>query len=151
MHILAENRRALFDYEILETYEAGIALRGFETKSVKQGRMNLVGSYAVIRGGNALLIGADIPPYQTKNTPREYDPKATRKLLLHRNEIRHLAGKLHEKGLALIAIRAYLKKNLIKLELGLGRARKKSDKRELLKKRAAEREMQTSTSKHSST
>ncbi len=144
MKDLAENRRARFDYAILETYEAGIELLGTEVKSIKSGRMSLGGSYAVLRGGEAWLLNADIPPYQPKNAPPDYDPKRSRRLLLHHSEIKNLMGKLHEKGLTLFPLRAYLQKGFIKIELGLGRSRKKSDKRELLKKRAHEREMRNS-------
>jgi SsrA-binding protein len=141
VHVLTKNRRAHFDYAILETHEAGLSLLGTEVKSVKHGRMNLAGSYVIIRGGEAWLVGADIPPYQPKNAPPDYDPRRTRRLLLHKNEIRYLTGKLHEKGLTLVPLRAYVKKNLVKLELGLGKSRKKADRRELLKRRAHEREM----------
>lgn len=141
MQSLAENKRARFDYEILNIYEAGIELLGNEVKSVKNGRVNLSGSYAIIRGGEAWLINADIPSYQPKNAPQDYDSKRTRRLLLNQSEISELAGKLNEKGLSLIALRAYTKKNFIKIELGIGKSRKKSDKREYLKKRAHTREM----------
>ena len=141
MHALSENRRAKFDYEILETFEAGIELLGTEVKSVKESRINLAGSYALVREGGAWLINADIPAYQPKNAPQDYDPKRSRRLLLHKEEIKGLAGKLHEKGLSLLPLQAYLKHGIIKLELGLGRSRKKHDKRELLKARAAGREM----------
>ncbi len=141
MKILSENRRARFDYEVLETFEAGIELLGTEVKSAKESRVNLSGSHAVIRGGEAWLLNADIPPYQPKNAPEDYDPKRTRRLLLHQSEIKSLTGKLHEKGLALVPLLAYLKNGLIKIELGLAKSRKKRDKREVLKKRAHEREM----------
>ena len=152
MKALSENRRARFDYEISETIKAGIELRGFEVKSAKLGRMQLAGSYAIIRGGSprrslrrsageAWLLNSQIPPYQPKNMPPDYDPGRSRRLLLHSDEIASLQGKLKEK-LTLVPLRVLLEKNLIKIELGLGKSRKKSDKRELLKKRAAEREMQ---------
>ena len=141
MNLLSENRRARFDYEILDTFEAGVALNGQEVKSAKGGRLNLSGSYAVIRGGEAWLLNADIPAYQPKNAPPDYDPKRTRRLLLREEEIRNLTGKLQEKGLSLLALNAHLKRGIIKIELGLGRARKARDKRETLKKRAHEREM----------
>ncbi|MBI4094507.1 MAG: SsrA-binding protein SmpB [Candidatus Liptonbacteria bacterium] len=141
MQTLAENRRAKFDYDIAETYEAGIELLGTEVKSIKNGRMNLAGSYAEVRRGEARLINAEIPPYQPKNAPPDYDPKRSRRLLLRHAEIKELNGKLHEKGLVLVPTKAYLKRGFIKIELGLCRSRKKYDKRELLKKRTAEREM----------
>lgn len=141
MGFLSENRKARFDYEIIDTFEAGIELLGTEVKSAKEGRLNLSGSYAIIRNGQARLLNADIPAYQPKNAPKDYDPKRTRRLLLHADEIKNLTGKLQEKGLSLLPLNAHLKKGIIKIELGLGRARKKHDKREVLKKRAHEREM----------
>lgn len=140
-NLLAENRRAHFDYHILETIEAGIELQGQEVKSVKAGRVNLAGTYAVIRGGEAWLLNADIPAYQPKNAPDGYDPKQTRRLLMQRSEIALLTGKLHEKGLALVPLKAYAKRGIVKLELGLGRSKKAHDKREALKEQAARREM----------
>lgn len=145
MSIYAENRRARFDYDILDTYEAGMELLGTEVKSVKAGKLNLSGTYAVIRGGEAWLLNADIPAYQPKNAPPDYDSKRSRRLLLNKSEIRELTGKLHEKGLSLLALKAYPKKNMIKIELGLGRSRKKKDKREAIKKRAHAREMRSSS------
>ena len=141
MKILSENRRARFDYEILETLEAGLKLSGQEVKSVKAGHLNLSSGYAIIKNEECYLLNAEIPPYQPKNAPKDYEPGRTKILLLHKSEIKTLVGRLHEKGLSLIPLKAYLKKNLIKLELGLARSRKKHDKRELLKKRTAEREM----------
>ncbi|MDO8516012.1 MAG: SsrA-binding protein SmpB [bacterium] len=139
--MVAENRRARFDYEILETLEAGISLQGHEVKSVKGGRMNLSGSYGVIQEGELWLLNADVPAYQPKNAPEGYDPHRLRRLLIHRKEINALIGRLNEKGLTLVPLKAYLKKGLIKIELGLARSKKKGDKREGLKKRAAEREI----------
>jgi len=138
---LAENRRARFDYEILETLEAGIELKGHEVKSVKSGRLGIAGSYAVIRGGEAWLLNSQIPPYQPKNTPPDYDPTRTRRLLLRSDEIKRLVGVLKEKSVTLVPLNAHLKRGIVKIELGIGRSKKKSDKREVLKKRAAEREM----------
>lgn len=141
MQIIAENRRAKFDYQILETFEAGIELEGLEVKSAKNSRMGLAGSYAIIRNGEAWLLNAQIPAYQPNNTPKDYDLLRKRRLLLRKNEIASLANRLKEKGLSLIPLRAFVKRNLIKIELGLARPRKKHDKREILKKRAAYREM----------
>ena len=141
MKPIAENRRARFDYEILETFEAGIALTGQEVKSAKGGHFNLNGSYAVPRHNELWLINAAIPAYQPKNAPADYDPSRVRRLLLHQNEIKSLIGKLQQKSFSLIPLRAYLKNNFIKLELGLGKSRKKSNKREVLKKRDSEREI----------
>ncbi len=141
MKPIAENKRARFDYEILDRYEAGIELTGQEVKSAKSGRFDLSASYAVPRAGEFWLLNSSIPAYQPKNVPTNYDPNRSRRLLLHKNEIQTLLGKLRQKSFSLIPLRAYLKKGFIKLELGLAKSRKKSDKRELLKKRAAEREM----------
>ena len=141
MKYLAENRRARFDYEILETYEAGIELRGYEAKSVREGRMNLQGSYAIIRGGTCWLLNTDIPAHQPKNAPKEYNSTRTRRLLLTAREIAELSGRLNEKGLSLIPLEVHEKRRLMKLSLGIGRSRKKADRREFLKKRSAIREM----------
>ncbi len=137
---LAENRRARFDYEILETFEAGIALKGHEVKSVKAKRMGLSGSRAIIRGGEAFLVGAQIPAYQPLNVPPDYAVDATRKLLLKHDEIKRLVGALRE-GTTLIPLNAHLKGNLIKIEIALARGKKKHDKREDMKKKSARREM----------
>jgi SsrA-binding protein len=139
---LAENRRARFDHEIVDTIEAGIELIGGEVKSVKSGHFELSGSYAIIRGGELWLLNSKIPPYQPKNMPESYEPTRTRRLLLKKEEIKTLTGKLEEKGWSLIPLNSYLKHGIIKIGLGLGRARNKGDKRELLKKRDIEREMQ---------
>jgi SsrA-binding protein len=142
MQILTENRKARFDYEIIDTYQAGIELEGHEVKSVKSGKAGLTGSYAIIRGNEAWLLNAHIPAYQPKNTAKEYDPARTRRLLLHKKEIANLSGKLHEKGISLIPMKLYALKGFVKVELGLGKARKAHDKREVLKKRAVAREME---------
>lgn len=141
LKILAENRRARFDYDILETYEAGLELSGQEVKSAKAGKMQISGSYALIREGEVWLINSVIPAYQPKNAPRDFNPERNRRLLLRKDEIKALTGRLHEKGLSLLPLRVYPKRGFLKVELGLGRSRKKSDKRELLKKRTMEREM----------
>ncbi|MCX6702291.1 MAG: SsrA-binding protein SmpB [Candidatus Wolfebacteria bacterium] len=138
---IAENKRAYFDYSILETYEAGIELLGFEVKAIKSGRMNLGGSFVVLRGGEAWLLNADIPPYQPLNTPEDYDSKRTRKLLLKKSELEGLIGRTKEKGLTLIPLKAYTKNHRIKLEIGLARSKKAPDKRESIKKREALREI----------
>ncbi|MEK7547099.1 MAG: SsrA-binding protein SmpB [Patescibacteria group bacterium] len=141
MKNIAENRRARFDYDIVETLEAGVELNGQEVKSAKNGRLNLASSYAVPKGGEFLLVNASIPPYQPKNVPDDYRADRSRRLLLHKSEIKSLYGKLRQKSFSLVPLRAYVKKGFIKLELGLGRSRKKSDKREVIKKRDARREM----------
>lgn len=141
MSSLAVNRKARFDYAILTTYEAGLELHGFEVKSVKLGHVTLAGSFVVMRNGEALLVNATISPYQAKNTPPRYDPHRSRRLLLHKSEIRELIGKSQQKGLTLVPLSLYTKHSRVKLEFGLARRRKKSDKREVIKKRDAEQEM----------
>lgn len=137
---LAENRRTHFDYEILETYEAGIELFGFEVKAVKTGRVNLTGSFAVIKDNEIWLLNASVPAYQPKNAPPDYDPTRSRRLLLHKSEIKELIGKSAQKGLTLVPLKVYNKRNRIKVLLGLGKHKKKIDKREIIKKRDAQRE-----------
>ena len=141
--IITTNKRAYFDYEILETYEAGIELLGFEVKAIKNNRINLAGSYVIIRNNEALLINADIPAYQPKNAPVDYDSKRTRRLLIKKLEIKSFIGRIQEKGLTLLPLKVYTKskKNLIKIEIGLARSRKKADKREIIKKREIQREI----------
>lgn len=144
---LAENRKARFDYEILETYEAGMELLGTEVKAIKTGRGNLTGCFAVIRNNEAFLLNANIPAYQPANAPKNYDPQRTRRLLLKKAEIRELLGKTAQKGLTLIPLKMYNKNGKIKVLLGLGRNKKKSDKRETIKKRDVEREVKRTLSR----
>lgn len=139
--VLAENRRARFDYDIQENFEAGIELLGHEVASAKRGHMELSGSYVIIRGGEAWLVNMKIAPYQPKNILGEYDESRVRRLLLHAEEIRELTGKL-KGGWNLVPTKAYIKKGMIKLELGLGRSKKARDKREAIKKRDIERDIQ---------
>ena len=139
------NKKAAFDYEILETFVAGIELLGHEAKSIKMGRFDLSGSHAVIRGNEAYLVGSTIHPFQVKNAPDNYDPTRTRKLLLTRKEINYLLGKLNE-GLTIVPIKSYNKRGFVKIELGLGRGKKKADKRETIKKREVEREIRRAIS-----
>ena len=137
----AENRKARFNYEILEKYETGIELLGTEVKSVRGGQMSLEGAFVIVRGGEVFLINANIPPYQPKNAPPDYDPERSRKLLLNKSEIDYLIGKTNQKGLTLVPIKVYTKGAVIKLEFGLARGRKKRDKREVIKKREVKREI----------
>lgn len=141
--VISTNKRAYFDYEILEIYEAGVELKGCEVKSIKTGRINLAGSYVLIRDGQAWLLNADIPAYQPKNTPEHYDSKRTRRLLLKKSEIKNLIGRTQEKHLTLLPLKVYtkVKSGRIKIEIGLGKSRKKADKRELIKKREVERDI----------
>ncbi|MEK7650110.1 MAG: SsrA-binding protein SmpB [Patescibacteria group bacterium] len=143
-----ENKKVHFDYEILETYEAGIELFGFEVKSIRAGNAHLEGARVLIRGGEAFLVGASIPPYQQPNTPPSYEPDRTRKLLLHKKELSYLAGKEHEKGLTLVPIKLYNKARTIKLEFGVARGKKKADKREVIKTREVKRSISRELKKY---
>lgn len=143
MAVYSENRRARFDYTILETFEAGIVLSGQEVKSVRTGKMDLSGSHAIFQKGELWLLNATIPPYQPTNMPTGYESDQKRKLLLHKEELRKLTTSLKEKGLFLIPLKVYDKKGLIKLEVGLAKKKKKSDQREDLKKRATMREIRS--------
>lgn len=140
------NRRAKYDYEILETYEGGLVLKGHEVKAVREGKMSLAGSYVVLRGAGGklpevYLINALISPYQAANTPKDYDETRSRKILLHRREIKELIGKVKQKSLTLIPICVYNKRNKIKIEFALAKGKRKRDKREAIKKREIDREV----------
>lgn len=137
---LAENRKAGFDYEILEKFTAGIELTGHETKSAKMGRFNLAGSHAIIRNNEVFLVGGNIASFQPGNAPKTYEPQRTRKLLLKRAEIKYLLGKT-QSGLTIIPLRAYTNRGFVKVEIALGRGRKKHDKREVIKKREFKRSL----------
>lgn len=139
MKTYALNRKAKYNYQILETYKAGIKLLGFEVKSVKKGRMSLRGSFVNIKNEEVWLKNAHIPPYQPKNTPLEYDPRRDRKLLLRKNQISTLIGQKQRAGLTLIPLRVYNKDGLVKVKIALAKGKKKHDKREAIKKREFER------------
>ena len=141
MSNFAENRKAYFNYEILEKITAGIELLGFEVKAIKAGRMSLDGSYAIIRGNEAFLIGSNVTSLQPKNTPKDYNERRNRKLLLTKKEIKHLAESENQNGLTIVALSVYNIGRKIKIELGLARGKKKSDKRESIKKRESDREI----------
>ncbi|MEK7560276.1 MAG: SsrA-binding protein SmpB [Patescibacteria group bacterium] len=142
MITLAENRKARFDFELLETFEAGIELWGFEVKAVKNHKINLEGSYVFPRYGEFFLVGATIAPYQPKNTPKDYEPMRERKLLLHKSEMDYFLGKISQKGLTILPVRVYSKKGRIKLEIALARKFKKHDKREIIKERESKRKIE---------
>jgi len=137
---IATNRRARFDYEILETFEAGIALQGSEVKSLRAGRADLKDSYAAVTGAEMWLHGVRISPYEFARDGG-HDPERSRKLLLHRFEITRIGAKLAEKGLTLVPTRMYFKEGKVKVELGLARGKVQRDKRETIKRRDADREM----------
>ena len=142
MPTLATNPRAKYDYQILETYEAGLVLTGQEVKSIKTGHISLKGSYVTIKNEEAWLINAQIPPYQPKNAPADYQPTRSRKLLLHKQEIKSLIGQTKQKGLTLVPLRVYTKHGRIKLAFGIGRGKRIVDKRETIKKREAKRKIE---------
>lgn len=137
-----ENKKAFFDYQILEKFSAGLELKGFEVKSLKNKRGALAGSRVLIRAGEAFVVGFEIPPYQPKNTPKDYDLQRTRRLLLKKKEINYLFGKSREKGLTLIPIRIYTKNDLVKLEFGIAKGLKKYDKREKIKERESKKKIE---------
>ncbi len=129
------NPRAYYDYEILETIEAGVVLEGHEVKAIKTGKVSIKGSYVKIFNEEPFLVGAVISPYQPANTPKSYDPQRSRKLLLSKKEISKLIGLSQSQGLTLVPLKFYSKKGLIKLLVGVARGKKKYDKRETIKKK----------------
>ena len=137
--LISVNRRARHDYEIAEVFEAGIVLKGTEVKSLRSGNANLKDSYGEIKGNQILLVGAHIPPYEPASRAN-HDPLRPRFLLLSKKEIRHLSGKVTQKGWTLIPLSLYFKGNKVKVELALGRGKKLYDKREDQKRKTAERE-----------
>lgn len=139
---IAENRKARYEYEVLETYEAGIQLAGTEVKSIREGRVNLMDSYGLIRNGEAWLLNAHIAPYKASGQYFNHEPRRTRKLLLHQKEINRLIGQVEQKGLTLIPLKMYFKGNWIKLLLGLCRGKKLYDKRETVKRRQDQRQIE---------
>ena len=142
MEALIRNKKAGLNYEILDRFHAGIELFGFEVKSIRKRQGSLEGARVVVRGGEAFLVGASVPPYQQANTPKGYDPERTRRLLLTKKEIGELAGSERTKGLTIVPISVYNSKRKLKLEFALVRGKKKHDKRETLKKKQAARDME---------
>ena len=140
MSAIVNNSKARFDYEVLEKMSAGIKLSGQEVKSVRAGHVNLAGSYVSIRGGEAFLLGADIPPYQPKNAP-DYDREKVRKLLLSKAEIAELEKAEGTKGLTIVPLSVYNKGRFLKVDIAIARGKKKYDKRQAIKKRDTEREI----------
>lgn len=138
---LIENKKISLDYEILETFEAGIELLGFEVKSLRNKQGSLLGSHVTVRGGESFLISANIPAYQEKNMPETYDPKRNRRILLTKSEIQKLASFDSKKGLTIVPISLYNKGRKIKVEIAVVRGKKKYDKRETVKKRETDREI----------
>jgi len=142
MKPFAINKKARFDYQILKTWSAGLVLYGHEVKAIKSGKASLKASFVTMLNKELWLLNTRVAPYQPKNTPPDYDPERSRKLLLGKNEIKSLIGRLKQKGLTLVPLKLYNKKGRIKLEFGLGKGRKKYDKRELIKKREVKREIE---------
>lgn len=140
--IVTDNRKARYLYEILETYEAGIQLTGTEVKSIREGKVNLQDGYALIRDGEAWLLNAHISPYAGSGQYFNHEPRRTRKLLLHRQEIRKLIGRVEQQGLTLVPLKMYLKRGLVKVSIALGKGKKLHDKREDLKRRQDQRDIQ---------
>jgi SsrA-binding protein len=145
--IIVENRKAFHDYIILESYEAGVALRGTEVKSIREGAVNLRDSYGKPIKGEIYLLNMHISPYEEGNR-FNVDPKRNRKLLLHKAEVNRLIGKVTEKGLTLIPLRLYLKEGLVKVELALARGKRIYDRRESLRRKAIEREVERELREH---
>lgn len=139
--IVCDNRQARFRYEILETYEVGIELKGTEVKSIRAGKVNLRDGYALIRNGEAWLLNAHISPYERSSDYFNHDPRRTRRLLLHKKEIRKLIGKVEQEGLTLVPLKMYLKRGFVKLTVAVAKGKKLHDKRETLKERQDQREM----------
>lgn len=138
---LIYNKKIGLDYEILETFEAGIELVGTEVKSIRNNQGSLLGSHITVRGGEVFLIASNIPPYQIKNVAESYDPKRNRKLLLTKIEIQKLASLEAKKGLTVVPISVYNKGKKIKVQIAIVRGKKKFDKREDIKKRDVDRDL----------
>ncbi|PIT95201.1 SsrA-binding protein [Candidatus Falkowbacteria bacterium CG_4_9_14_3_um_filter_38_19] len=151
MSVLAVNKRANFDYEILETFEAGIVLYGHEVKAVKNGQISLKGSFVTFKKiaarelPEAYLTNAHIAQYKYASTIKDYDPTRPRQLLLKKREVKYLVGKTHEAGLTLVPLKIYTKRSFIKLEFAVVRGKKKYDKREAIKRRELDRQVRTLT------
>jgi len=142
MPTLIQNKKVYFDYEILDKFDAGIELFGYEVKSLRNKRGSLEGTHITVRGNEAFLIGMDINAYQPANAPKDYDARRNRKLLLTKKELSELAGKESQKGLTIVPISLYTKGRNIKVSLGVARGKKKYDKRETIKKRDTQRDIE---------
>jgi SsrA-binding protein len=137
---IAQNKKAFHEYFITERFEAGMVLQGWEAKSLREGRAQLVDSYVLVKNGEVFLIGMNITPLKTVSTHFEPDPTRTRKLLLHQSEIDNLIGSVERKGFSLIPLSIYFKKGRIKIEIGLAKGKKERDKRAVEKDRDWQRE-----------
>jgi SsrA-binding protein len=141
MKTLARNKRAYFDYTIEDTLEAGLELLGHEVKSAKQGHISLKGAHVSFHGDEAFLLNAHITPYAYASQLDDYDPYRSRKLLLRASEIRSLLGKKQTQGVSIVALEVYVKHGFVKVKIGVGRGKKKYDKRHSIKQREADRMM----------
>lgn len=141
-----KNRKALYDYELLEKFTAGIELLGLEVKAIRAGKITLQGAFVILRGGEAYLMGAHIPAFQPKNAPHEYDEARPRKLLLTKDEIETLRKAEQTKGLTVVPISVYNKGRFLKVDIAIARGKKQFDKRETIKKRDTERELKRNLS-----
>ncbi len=141
MPTLIQNKKVHFNYEILDQFDAGIELFGYEVKSLRSKHGSLEGAHIIVRGKEVFLIGADIAPFQPANAPKDYDSRRNRKLLLTKKEIEELEGKESQRGLTIIPISLYTKGRNIKLSLGVARGKKKYDKREDIKKKDTQRDV----------
>ena len=139
---IASNRKAFHDFFIVDTNEAGLALTGTEVKSLRKNGCSLVDGFVRLRNGEAWLVNVHIPPYEQGTFFSQHDPRRDRKLLLHKKELDRLDGKLQEKGLTLLPLRIYFRRNRVKVEVGLARGKKLYDKREAIKKREVRRELE---------
>tara|TARA_B100000508_G_C11464958_1_gene281245 strand:+ start:6599 stop:7048 length:450 start_codon:yes stop_codon:yes gene_type:complete len=142
MSAYIQNKKARFDFEILETFEAGLVLHGYEVKSIRAGKGKLDGAYVVVRGGEAFLVGASVSPFQVANTPKGYDPERPRKLLLSKKELMRIEQQTETARLTAVALRLYNSGRNIKLEIAIARGKKKHDKRESLKARDSKRDIE---------
>ena len=144
MTTFANNSKARFDYEILKVFSAGLELLGLEVKSVRAGKINLQGAFIVVRDGEAYLTNTEIPPYQPKNAPEDYDATRTRRLLLDKRELVELADAEGTQGLTIVPLSVYNKGRFLKVDIAIARGKKKFDKREAIKKRDTERDLKRS-------
>lgn len=138
------HKKANFDYEVLETFEAGISLLGTEVKAIRSKLGKLEGGHVIVRGGEAFLVGASIPPFQKANAPDDYDPERPRKLLLTQKELAELERESEKKGLTAIPIKLYNNGRNLKLEIAIARGKKRFDKRESIKERDVKRDLERS-------
>ncbi len=145
MAALISHKRVTFDFEILETFEAGISLLGTEVKSIRKGQGKLEGGHVIVRGGEAFLVGTSIPPFQGANAKGDYDAERPRKLLLTKKEIAELEQKSERQGLTVVPIKLYNKGSKLKLEIAIARGKKKQDKRQSIKAEDTKRDLARET------